>query len=173
MKLEITGRHVDITPSIRSFIEEHLKKLPRLLGDHAQVHVILAVQKKRHQCEIVLKAKTAQAACTATTSDMYTSITRATHNLGQRVLKLQQKRVEVKRRSKPVKSVRSVRKERPQPEVPDVIEEGISKKPIGIEEALLNLPDSAHGFVVYRDVETKALQVVYRRKDGHIGLIRG
>lgn len=172
MKLEITGRHVEITPSIRTFIEEHLKKLPRLLGDNAQVHVVLGVEKRRHRCEIVLKAKTAQAACTATTTDMYLSITRAAHNLGQRVLKLQQRRVDVKRRRKPETSGNDGRRERG-PAIPDVIEEGVSKKPMAIEEALLNLPDSALGFVVYRDAETRALHVVYRRKDGHIGLIRG
>ena len=171
MNMEITGRHVEITPSLRKFVEQHLEKIQRLLGDNLGVHVILAVEKKRHQCEIVLTSKTGQLTCLEETADMYTSVTRAAHKLEKQALKTRSRRTEVKRR----RTVSSRRKPAAAPArraaIPSVIEESIQMKPMAIEEALMSLEESAGGFVVYRDVESKRVSVVYRRKDGNIGLI--
>ncbi len=168
MNVEITGRHIEISPALRAFIQGHLDKIPRLLGDNVSIHVILTVEKKRHLCEIILKSKTAQLATMEETTDMYGSVIRATHKLEKQALRTKKKRVEVKRRgTAPVqrKSVAPVA-------VPLLIEETISKKPMAIEEALMNLNDSNNGFVVYRDADSKSVSVIYRRRDGNIGLIR-
>lgn len=171
MSVEITGRHIEVTPALRTFIQEHLDKIPRLLGNNVSIHVILTVEKKRRLCEIILKSKTAQLATMEETSDMYGSVIRATHKLEKQALKSKKKRVEVKRRrSAPVRR-ESVAHVAPTV-VPSVIEETISKKPMVIEEALMNLNDSGDGFVVYRDADSKSVSVIYRRKDGNIGLIR-
>ncbi|HEY3131667.1 MAG TPA: ribosome-associated translation inhibitor RaiA [Acidobacteriota bacterium] len=171
MNVEITGRHIEITPSLRAFVQEHLDKIPRLLGDNVSMHVILTVEKKRHLCEIILKSKTVQLATMEETTDMYGSIIRAMHKLEKQALKTKKRRVEIKRRK-----TGPVRRKSIVPialaAVPSVIEETISKKPMAIEEALLNLNDSGNGFVVYRDAESKSVSVIYRRKDGNIGLIR-
>jgi putative sigma-54 modulation protein len=172
LKLEITGRNVEVTPAIRSFVQQHLRKLPRMLGDNVGIHVVLGVEKSRHRCEILLKAKTAEAASHATTADMYASIVKACHGLEQRAVKLKQRRVEVKRRSKPPVVKMPARQRADQRAEPEVIEEVMPKKPMTVDEALLNLVDSAQDFVVYRDVDSRSVSVVYRRKDGNIGLIR-
>jgi putative sigma-54 modulation protein len=46
------------------------------------------------------------------------------------------------------------------------------KKPMGIEEALIDLSESEQNFVVFRDSESEGVHVLYRRKDGNLGLIR-
>ena len=173
MKLEITGRHIEVTPALRMFIDQHLRKIPRVLGDNVAMHVILSVEKRRHVCEVVLKSKTAQLTCLATTADMYMSVVRATHNLGQRVLKVKKRRVEVKRRRREApEHAQKVAVAASPRLVTSVIEERMSAKPMAIEEALLSLGESGDGFVVYRDVESDGVRVVYRRRDGNIGLIR-
>lgn len=172
MNVEITGRHIEITPALRTFVEQHLDKIPRLLGDNVAIHVILTVEKKRHLCEIVLKSKSAQLACMEETNDMYASIVWATHKLEKQANKTKKKRVEVRRRKAAAPARRKSAALMRSVPGPSVIEESISKKPMAIEEALLNLNDSRSGFVVYRDADSKSVSVVYRRKDGNIGLIR-
>lgn len=98
MKVEITGRHIEVTPALRAFVQQHLEKIPRVLGDNIALHIILGVERRRHICEIVLKSKTAQLACREATTDMYASITRAAHKMEQQALKNKKRRVEVKRR---------------------------------------------------------------------------
>ena len=49
MRLEITGRHVDITPDIRELIDKRLVRLGRLLNDSViSAQVILTKEKYRH-----------------------------------------------------------------------------------------------------------------------------
>jgi putative sigma-54 modulation protein len=45
------------------------------------------------------------------------------------------------------------------------------RKPITVEEAALMLVDSKRPFLVFRDAGTRRVGVVYRRSDGHLGLV--
>ena len=42
-----------------------------------------------------------------------------------------------------------------------------------VEEAVLELDQSSYPFVVFRNMESGEVNVLYRRKDGILGLIRG
>ena len=44
MRLDITGRHIEITPALRQFTEEKLVKLERLLEGPVEVHVVLEIE---------------------------------------------------------------------------------------------------------------------------------
>src|SRR4051812_19471148 len=58
MRVDITGRHVDITPGLRQLIDKSLAKLERLLGDSiVSATVVLAKQRYRHQTELIIHAK--------------------------------------------------------------------------------------------------------------------
>src|SRR4051812_29497185 len=58
MRLDITGRHVDITPTIRQLIERRLARVERLLNDSAlSATVILTLEKYRHRTEVIVHAR--------------------------------------------------------------------------------------------------------------------
>src|ERR671934_897287 len=58
MRLDITGRHVEITPPLRQLIDRRLARLGRLLNDSAiSAQVILTKEKYRHRTEIVIHAR--------------------------------------------------------------------------------------------------------------------
>src|SRR4051812_20760923 len=58
MRLELTGRHLDITPALRRLVEAKLWKLERLLSDRAlSAHCVLTRAKHRHRTEITLHAR--------------------------------------------------------------------------------------------------------------------
>lgn len=44
-------------------------------------------------------------------------------------------------------------------------------RPMTADEAALELPEGDNAFLVFRDARSNAVQVLYRRKDGHLGLI--
>ena len=44
-------------------------------------------------------------------------------------------------------------------------------KPMDIEEAILQMDMVGHSFYVFNNIETKEVNVVYRRNDGKYGLI--
>ena len=58
MRLELTGRHVRITPGIKRLVDERLQKLDRLLHDRAfSLQVVLFLERHRHRAEMTLHAR--------------------------------------------------------------------------------------------------------------------
>ena len=58
MRLALTGRHVDVTPSLRQLVTRRLAKLERLLNDHAlSTQVVLDVEKRNFKTEITVHAR--------------------------------------------------------------------------------------------------------------------
>jgi putative sigma-54 modulation protein len=44
-------------------------------------------------------------------------------------------------------------------------------KPMSVEDAAVEIDDAADGFIVFRNSATDAVTVLFRRPDGHLGLI--
>jgi putative sigma-54 modulation protein len=58
MRLALTGRHVEVTPSLRQLVTRRLSKLERLLNDHAlSTQVVLDVEKRNFKTEITVHAR--------------------------------------------------------------------------------------------------------------------
>jgi putative sigma-54 modulation protein len=58
MRIDITGRHVEITPALRQLIERRLARVERLLNDSAMsATAILTLEKYRHRTEIIVHAR--------------------------------------------------------------------------------------------------------------------
>src|SRR5262245_18104881 len=58
MRLELTGRHVDITPTLRRLVEAKIGKLERFVNDSAvSAQAVLTREKHRHRADISLHAR--------------------------------------------------------------------------------------------------------------------
>lgn len=57
MELQITGRHVEVTDAIRSYIEKKIKKLEHFSHRIISVRVILQIQRFSHIVEITVRGK--------------------------------------------------------------------------------------------------------------------
>lgn len=175
MKLEITGRHFDVTPSIKSHISHRLKKLPKILDEQAEAHIILSIEKYRHIAEINLKCKLGQITGIEATTDMYASINKALDKIEKRALKFKQKRIASKRIKSPAKFVAAssvaIGEIGSNEHGKAVFRREISKKPMTLEEAMLSLDQSGGNFIVFRDAKSQLVNVLYKLKDGNYGLI--
>lgn len=172
MNLFITGRKIEITPAIREFAEDKLRKLEKLLGDPIEIHVVLGIEKHRHMAEIQVKSRTAIFSGTQETGDLYASIGEVADKLERQALKHKEK----VRGHKHKKSVRHAEMQ----EVGETEEErspvvqrskSYSVRPLSLEDALANLKASGDELLVYKDLESERINVVYRRKDGDFGLV--
>jgi putative sigma-54 modulation protein len=178
MNVEITGRHVLITPAIRTYVLKRLRKFVKILGDDISFHVILDVVKERQTAEILLKSKLLDLTGKGETDDMYNSIVRAIDKLERQALKHKSKIIEGKRQRAKAKSVATKLgvgepTARTLAQKTDGIrEEEAQRKPMEVEAAVIELNHSEYPFVVFRNAESGAVNVLYRRKDGTIGLIR-
>jgi putative sigma-54 modulation protein len=178
MNVEITGRHVLITPAIRAYVLKRLRKFSKIVGEDVSFHVIIDVQKVRQTAEILLKSKLLNLTGKGQTGDMYSSIVLAIDKLERQALKQKDKIIEVKRHRAKVESVaeklgvgeptaRSLNRQNK-----GIQEEEVQQKPMAVEEAVMELSQSEYPFVIFRNIESGDVNVLYRRKNGVLGLIR-
>jgi len=178
MNVEITGRHVVITPAIRTYVMKRLRKFEKILGEDISFHVIITVQKVRQTAEILLKSKLLDLAGKGQTNDMYASIVLAIEKLERQALKHKNKKIEGKRQRAKEQSV-AVKSGTRRPVTGSrvskndgILEEEAYRKPMTVEEAVIELNQADYPFIVFRNSESGIVNVLYRRKDSSLGLIR-
>lgn len=175
MRVEYTGRQIEITPAIREFTEDHLRKIRKILGEMIEVHAILTVEKYRHTAEINLKSRTFKINGVEETHDMYTSIDAVLEKIERQALKHKGKKIAKKR--KPANALSAATAPAVEPasgssEAPRVIKtKSFAAKPMTVEEAVQEVSSSKNEFIVFRNAESERVNVVYRRRDGNFGLI--
>ena len=177
MKLDITGRHIDITPAIRDFTRDKLSKLDKWIDDVIEAHVVLFVEKHRHTAEVVVKSRHHTFTGTDETGDMYASIGNVVDKIEKQARrqkdKLTGRRKHVKsptRRSAPTAADNDgAPAARGLPRI--IRNDDLPMKPMAVEDAALQFVDSDREFLVYRDARSQRISVMYRRKDGNLGLI--
>ena len=177
MKFEYTGRHMDVTPAIRTHVEDHFQKLDHIFTDPTvRAHVILEVAKNRQIGEVLVHWRDHTLTAKDTNADMYQALTHAIAKIEKQALKLRKKTIDRKQGAKPVSAVA------PQPDGRAAVEASprppriiaarrYAVKPMTAEEAAMLLNDEPNQFLVFRDADTDQLGVIYKRKDGNFGLI--
>jgi putative sigma-54 modulation protein len=173
MQINVTFRHVDPTPALRSHAEE---KLERMVKKHLRrpvdAHVILSVSKERHAAEITLQADHVTMFAKEETTDLYAAIDLAVGKLEHQAQKLREKRKEHKGPSgaRALGPIDGAGAESP-PARPRVIARRVSAKPMAVDEAVATLDRTGDEFLVFTHATSQQLAVLYRRKDGNYGLI--
>ena len=87
MKLTVTGRKIEITDGIRTHLNDKINKTIAGLGEAADVHVALAVEKHRHFAEVTAKTKGFTLHSQEETNDLYASMDRALEKLEKQIQK--------------------------------------------------------------------------------------
>jgi len=81
MKVNFTGRHVEVSEALRTFAEERFQKMMPYMDDIIDVHVTLSVEKHRHMAEVSVKTRGGDFLASTETDDMYASLTQALDKL--------------------------------------------------------------------------------------------
>ncbi len=182
MRLALTGRHVEITPALQRLAERKVGKLDRLLTDGiVSAQVVLTLQKHRHLVDIRAHARGDHVLHGLGDTDSWeTSFSDAIEKLAQQLQKVKGKWQERKRRAAPVKAVAAAAPVPPEPVREEEEEERAPRilraarypvKPMTVEEAAMEVESGADAFLVFRNASTDSINVLYRRKDGNLGLI--
>jgi putative sigma-54 modulation protein len=173
MRLVLTGRQVEITPDIRRLVEKKVARLVRVLGSRAvSGQVELWLEKFRHVAEVHVHARGGhmlKGRAVATSWDE--AISEAVDHLVQQAQKLKGKWQERKRSGTPAKralvgpSTRIAQVQR------IIRARRYPVRPMTLDEAAQALSPVQDAFLVFRNAGTDAISVMFRRKDGDIGLI--
>ncbi len=176
MQINVTFRHIEPSVSLREYAEEKLSRIKKYLKEPIEAHVVLKVEKFRHTAEASIDANGVRFKGTEETEDMYSAIDMLADTLEAQAKKSKGKASQ-KKGGVPG---RAIANEGIFPEIvsmekesePRVIRtEQMFPKPMDIDEAAMQLTLSNGEFMVFTNRHSNRVNVLYRRKDGHYGLI--
>jgi putative sigma-54 modulation protein len=184
MRLELTGRHLDITPTLRRLVDAKLAKLERLLNDSAvSAQVVLTREKYRSRTEITLHARGEKFLHGVGSAETWEpSLTQAIDKIAQQAQKVKgkwqaQKRRGARRAPAPSEvqppragSGRTVTRELPR--MPRIFRSSRQAiKSMSVAEAAREIDVRPDGLVIFRDPERASVSVLYRQRNGELTLV--
>ena len=186
MKLQVTGKNLDVTEPIVEYAERKLTKLTKHLDDSTRVELELAVERNpsiadSQVAEATVWTKGPVLRARECSADMYASIDLLADKLERQVKRYRERR----HRGPPAPRERAQRAparfrgadegELPPvdgPADPVIVKtKRFNMKPMHPEEAALQLELVGHDFFVFTSSDTEEVAVLYRRRDGNYGLI--
>ena len=100
MKIEFTGRHIEVTPALKAHVEEQFSKIEHVFdGKPAKAHVIIEVERGRHRSEIIINWRNEALTAVSTNSDMYQSLTQTVGKIEKQARKLKDKVIDKSHRA--------------------------------------------------------------------------
>jgi putative sigma-54 modulation protein len=175
MRLQVKGKNLDVSDSMRSYAEDKLRKLERQLADPTQIELELSVERNpsisaNHVAEATIWTKGPTLRARGASADMRASIDQLVDKLERQVTRYRQKRRRRTGRDNGTNlGAGPPGNEGSEPEI--VKTKQFPVKPMSPEEAVLQLELVGHDFFVFENAETGEVNVVYRRRDGNYGLI--
>jgi putative sigma-54 modulation protein len=174
MQTSVTFKNLDSSDPLKSYVQDKLDRFDRLLDNPAEASVVLSVEKFRHIAEININGDRLTINGKEETNDMYSAIDMVLDKLEKQIKKNKQK-VRERRTNYKGKNKNLPKAEINMPEEEPAIEvkvKNIEYKPMDVEEAILQMDLLKDNFLVFTNARSDQINVLYRRKDGHYGLIQ-
>ena len=186
MRLELTGRHVDITPALRRLVGVKLAKLERLLNDSAvSAQIVLTRERYRFRSEVMLHARGEKFLHgVGQLGTWEASLTQAIEKIEQQAQKVKGKWQERKRRRArrpPAASglgagvaepAAPAAKPTVRPRMPRIFR--ASRQAVtsmSLADAARQIEARGDGLVIFRDPDRSAISVLYRGQNGELTLV--
>lgn len=180
MRLELTGRHLDITPALRSLVDKKLARLERMLNDSAvSAAVVLAAERGGRRADVSLHARGEtflHAVAAASTWDA--AMRQAVDKLAGQARRVKEKWSEQKKRGSRTAPRQKSKPRATSPPPREVIHHPRilrstrqALKAMSVADALREVEATTEGILVFRDAETAAISVLYRHSNGELTLV--
>lgn len=177
MDMVVKGRHMDVRPDVRTYAEEKIGKVARILNGLAMsVEVELYHERNRsigdHEvAEVTVFTKGHILRARESASEMKAAIDKVAAKLERQARKFKEKVVD-RHAGKPVQAAPAIVSEEMEPDRVVVKTKAVDLKPMTEDEAILQLELLGHDFYLFASAETGIPNVLYRRRDGDYGLIQ-
>ena len=173
MKITLRGKNIEITEAIEEKVSEKLSKLDKyfIVSENVEAKVLVRTYPYGQKIEVTIPTEYVLLRAEVVDQDLYNAIDLVIDKLEGQIRKY---KTRLNRKSKDNKLAFNLASIEPlDEEEEDVLvkTKTITPKPMDMEEAIMQMELIGHSFFVYRDTETDAISIVYRRNDGDYGLI--
>jgi len=170
MLLNIRGDKIEVTDSIKKYIEEKLKKLDKYFEnpEDLKANIVVRTRGIDQIIEVTIPIKKAILRAEETNKDLYAAIDKVTDKLERSIRK---NKTKIKRRKVENMDVFLDFEVEEEEEQKIVKRKQINNKPMSEEEAILQMDLLDHDFFIFQNTETNNMSVIYKRKDNSYGII--
>ncbi len=170
MQVTVIGRHIEATEALKQFATEKFSRLDRYLPKAVQVVITLSVVKKVHHiAEAVIKSNGFLIQASEETEEMYAAIDLLVEKIERRVRRYKEKLVDHKHQSSRSEIPAATE---PEDHIPQIIKtKRFDLKPMLPEEAVMQMELLDKDFFIFSNAGSGQVNVIYKRKDGNVGLI--
>lgn len=183
--VEISANNIDMTDSMRDYVEKKIGAVVSKYGTLVQrcdTHLSVLLNQRisePHMCEVVVFSKGVVLRAAERSETMYSSIDLVSAKLDRKLRKLKERKFGSKAamRAPPTPEVVEA-EDSSDYEDPDALDaaslvrrKSFPMPPQTIDDALLCLEYIDHDFYVFRNADTSEVNVIYKRKEGGVGLI--
>jgi len=174
MQITVVGRHIEATDALKQYAQEKFGRLDKYLPKGVQVVITLSVVKKVHHiAEAVIKSSGILIQASEETEEMYSAIDLLIEKIERRVRRYKEKLVDHKHQSNlagiAAHATASVHNEE---RIPQIIKtKRFDMKPMLPEEAVMQMELLDKEFFIFSHAGSGHISVIYKRKDGNVGLI--
>ena len=180
MKIEIRGRNIEITDSLKDYTTKRLSKLEKYIEDIKVAQVALSLEgekhKEQHKVEVTIPLNGILLRGEVSADDMYSAIDMVVEKLDKQIEKHKTKLYK-RHRGTGLKDLidEEVKNGQVNQEAvekfPIVKTKRFALKPMDEEEAIMQMSLLGHNFFMFYNANTGDINVVYKRMDGNFGLI--
>ena len=171
MKFIIVGKNIEVTPGLRSAVEDKIGKLEKYFTPETEVHVTLSVEKERQKIEVTIPVKGSIIRSEQVSSDMYVSIDLVEEIIERQLKKYKRKLVDQQQAASFFKQEFIEKDYMDEDEIKIIRTKKFDIKPRYPEDACIQMELLGHNFYVFVNAETEQVNVAYKRKGGTYGLI--
>lgn len=169
--MSITGRNIEVSPSLREYIQRKLGKLPRLLPPITDFQVEVRREETRSPDHRYIVQATLNSAGTLLRGErraenIYTAIDEVTE-----VMERQAERFKGKLYQRGKRGAARLAPPPPPPPPPIARVKRFPVRPLSVEEAVEQMELLGHDFFLFVNPVSGNLNLLYRRREGGYGLI--
>lgn len=188
MKVMITGRHMEMTDALKAYVENSLGKVKAHFDKVIDVDVVLDIEKHRHIAEVNLHANGIRIHSRESSSDMYASVDSVIDKIEKQVRKYKDRIIKHKPRHAKEERGYDHSIIEVEAELAAVAEAAVAAgteetlrhrvikeemrpiKPMTVDEAVMQLELVEEPFLVFLNVATDQVNVLYKRGQDMFGL---
>ncbi len=193
LRINILGRNVYVTDAMKNHAYDKLSKIDRFHNHVMDLHVTMDIQKMEQSVVILLQLDHFRVKVSASSTDMYASIDKAVEKLQAKIRRWKSRIQDHHKKGRSAVAMQINVLQRPFDDLEMInaaiesenlvqqIEEyrppqiiGSDTRPLKTlttEEAIMKMELSDDHFMLFKGIEDNKFKVIYRRKDGHYGLI--
>ncbi|MBE6160349.1 MAG: ribosome-associated translation inhibitor RaiA [Lactobacillales bacterium] len=172
MRYNIRGSKMEVTDSIRNYIEEKLGKLDKYFENPDEITASVLVRESgiNDKVEVTIPIKTTILRAEVSTKDLYEAIDLVVEKLERQIRKNKTRMNKINKESI-VAFIDFEITEEEKKEEAVVKRKTVEMKPMSEEEAILQMNLIGHDFFIFKNSATDEVSVLYRRNDEQYGII--